>query len=201
MCNASERLNLLAAENVAKRSYFKQVRYNYLKTGKPAVVTAFNLFQTPPAVARRMVQLAGDLAGKRILEPSAGLGRILDQIPVEYYGNVIACDICPDCVRHTYNNYPLIANLKQCDFLTFDDEKGFDVILMNPPFKQGLDIKHIKHAMTLLNPGGVLIALCYDGVRQNKALRPLANSWELLPHGSFKSEGTQADIVLITMQK
>jgi 16S rRNA G1207 methylase RsmC len=94
--------------------------------------------------------------------------------------------------------------LKQRDFLTcWGDDLGgpFQAVLMNPPFKQGLDIKHIFHAYEMLAPGGLLVGLCYDGARQGMTLRPLVDSWEQLPANTFKAEGTRAGVVLITWRK
>jgi 16S rRNA G1207 methylase RsmC len=71
--------------------------------------------------------------------------------------------------------------------------------MMNPPFRRGLDVQHILHARRFLKPGGLLISLCYGGIVQARGLRPIATTWEVLPSGSFKSEGTTAETVLLTL--
>jgi 16S rRNA G1207 methylase RsmC len=93
------------------------------------------------------------------------------------------------------------TNLLQRDFLEVAPAGTFDAVIMNPPFKMGRDIKHIMHALKFLTPGGLLISLCYDGSRQNKQLRPLCDRWNVLPSGTFKSEGTGASVVLLTIRK
>ena len=45
------------------------------------VVSAPQLFPTPPGLAARMVDLAGLAIGMRVLEPSAGTGRLLEALP------------------------------------------------------------------------------------------------------------------------
>ena len=45
------------------------------------VVSAPQLFPTPPSLAARMVDLAGLAIGMRVLEPSAGTGRLLEALP------------------------------------------------------------------------------------------------------------------------
>jgi 16S rRNA G1207 methylase RsmC len=75
----------------------------------------------------------------------------------------------------------------------------FDCVVMNPPFRRGLDVQHVTHARQFLKPGGLLISLCYNGMVQAKGLRPIASTWEVLPSGSFKSEGTAAETVLLTL--
>jgi hypothetical protein len=70
---------------------------------------------------------------------------------------------------------------------------------MNPPFENGADIKHITHAISFLKPGGRLVAICANGPRQNEKLRPLADTWEPLPDGTFKESGTGVNTVLLTI--
>jgi len=69
---------------------------------------------------------------------------------------------------------------------------------------QGADIEHITHALTMLKPGGRLVALCANGPRQSTSLRPMSEArggeWEVLPADTFKEEGTGVRVALITMQ-
>ena len=71
---------------------------------------------------------------------------------------------------------------------------------MNPPFERGLDVKHIEHAKTMLSKTGILVSLCFNGVKQTQKLKPICDTWEVLPEGSFKSEGTRASVVLLTIK-
>src|SRR5258707_7477628 len=70
---------------------------------------------------------------------------------------------------------------------------------MNPPFEDGSDIKHIMHALTMLKPGGKLVAICANGPRQNEKLQPMADTWEVLPSGTFKEQGTGVRTALLTV--
>lgn len=74
---------------------------------------------------------------------------------------------------------------------------------MNPPFENGSDIKHIRHAFTFLKGGGVLVALCAAGPRQEDNLRPWVEAnggtWEPLGPGLF--EGTGVSVVLLSIRK
>jgi len=65
------------------------------------------------------------------------------------------------------------------DFLdcTTEQLRRFNRIVMNPPFVQGSDIAHIKHALHFLERDGRLVALCANGPRQQAELRPLATTW------------------------
>jgi SAM-dependent methyltransferase len=190
-------------EAVGETMRHEAERFANLRTSEPArVVSSFNLFQTPEPIADQLAAMIGDVDGKRILEPSAGLGRLYHAVNrIGTPGEWVLVDDSPACCAELYR---LNEKLIQSDFLACDAERLgglFDLIAMNPPFKMGRDIKHIKHAYNLLNPGGLLVSLCFDGVKQNENLRPLVDSWEVLPPGSFKAEGTKASVALLTWTK
>jgi phospholipid N-methyltransferase len=194
--------NELARERMdGQRARFDRIANRDTNGTAPVAVSSFNLFPTPPAIAARMVELADIQPDDMVLEPSAGTGRILDALPA--YCDVVAVELSADIQPHLYERYPRVL-LKCGDFLarTAADLGGpFDRVIMNPPFHRGEDVKHIRHAASMLNPGGLLVALCYDGVKQNKYLKPIADTWERLPSGSFRSEGTGADVVILTIRK
>ena len=167
------------------------------------VIAAPQLFPTPPALAERMVEEADILPGHCVLEPSAGTGAILAALPnVRPFGSVTAVEI----------NATLAASLEQVadeticgDFLEQNGNLGtFDRILMNPPFQNGADIKHIQHAMKMLKPGGRLVAICANGPRQQTTLKPLAENsggwYEDLPAGTFASQGTNVNTALLLIE-
>ena len=176
-------------------------RIKRLKNREPVkAISSFNLFQTPLVIADLMADRLGDVQGKRVLEPSAGLGRLVAAVDVAD-GEFILVEKSVACCEQLYGSGWKII---QDDFLECDaDRLGglFDACIMNPPFKMGRDVKHIEHAYGMLKTGGLLVGLCYDGVRQKKRLMPQVDTWELLPEGSFKSEGTGAGVVLITWRK
>ena len=175
---------------------------NALKAGVQ-VITTPQLFPTPPALAERMVEEADILPSHCVLEPSAGTGAILAALPnVRPFGSVTAVEI----------NATLASSLEQVadeticgDFLEQNGNLGqFDRILMNPPFENGADIKHIQHAMKMLKPGGRLIAICANGPRQQTTLKPLAENsggwYEDLPVGTFASQGTNVNTAILLIE-
>ena len=163
------------------------------------VVSAPQLFPTPPDIARQMVELAGVRPGHRVLEPSAGTGRLLEALPAGCHVTAVEKD-----VRLAEGLERFAASVFAADFLA-DFTPGnvgtvkYDRVLMNPPFERGADIAHIKHAAGMLKPGGRLVALCANSPRQQDALRPLASDWRELPAGSFKSEGTGVNVALLVI--
>jgi SAM-dependent methyltransferase len=189
------------------RKAFEQMAES-LKAGVK-VVTAPQLFPTPPETAEYMVDLADIQGGNRVLEPSAGSGNIIAAIRKAGFNGNIHLDAIEI-------NYDLCQSLKargvdvdRQDFLEVepggtycpDAPDGWDRIIMNPPFQNGADIKHIKHALSLLKPGGKLVALCAGGPRQKEQLEPLADYWEPLPEGSFKAQGTNVSVCLMVAHK
>lgn len=159
------------------------------------VVSAPQLFPTPPDVARRMVELAGISQGARVLEPSAGMGN-LAKLAREAGAHVVCVEINGHLAER------LSADGFECirgDFMERNGDLGtFDAVVMNPPFASGADIQHIKHARHFLKPGGRLVAICAGGPRQAEQLQPLAESWEPLPDGTFAEQGTNVRTVLAT---
>ena len=186
-------------EMAAERGRFEAIANN----GPTRSVVADNLFQTPPQIAsmmaERLADLIGPLEGKRICEPSAGLGRLISAAGVRGPEWVIV-EKSPHCCRELYDfGIPLI----QGDFLECTEERlggkmaGF---LMNPPFRRGLDIKFVLRCRELLGPGGAIVSLVANGSRQRKKLKPIADTWEVLPERSFHSEGTDVSVAMITIQ-
>lgn len=185
----------------AKPSEFDQMAES-LRQGV-TVVSAPQLFETPPDLAARMVELAKPGQGDRILEPSAGTGRILAAIlKRDNCAKVQAVEInlaLADSLRERWGRGNYNVAIRCCDFLAQDGNLGeFDRILMNPPFRNGEDIKHILHARGMLAPGGWLVAICANGSRQQAKLMPEADEWEELPEGTFAGTNVRAALLVMS---
>lgn len=181
-----------------------------LRTGVAVVaVSAPELFPTPPALACRMVELAGVRPGMRVLEPSAGTGNIVREI-VKAGADVLAVEIegkLAGALRAQYPDHEVCA----LDFADLDDLGGirrFDAAVMNPPFSQ--ELAHVGRAFDLLREGGVLVSVMSAGVkfRQNHAhaefrafVEAHGGTIEDLPDDTFKASGTSVRTVLVTVRK
>lgn len=168
------------------------------------VAVAPQLFPTPAALADRMASLAELSPGLSVLEPSAGTGLLLQAACLHVHDlELTAVEIHAGLCERLRASFP---NVHQADFLQLGVEQlgWFDRIIMNPPFQDGVDIKHIEHAFSMLQPGGVLVAICAGGPRQIDRLKPLAlttgGSWEDLPADTFKAQGTLVRTVLLTLR-
>lgn len=188
-------------EMAARSPRFQRLAGN---DARPRVVSSWQLFQTPPALA---AQLAGmfDRFG-RTLEPSAGLGRLYRAVrAVSPDCPVTLVDCSPECCGELYrvtegdDNARLVSG----DFLTMGTERLglLDSIIMNPPFRLGADVRHVEHALTLLAPGGRLAAIVAAGQRRQNAFGARARVWIDLPAGSFKSEGTDVGAAIVVIDR
>jgi tRNA1(Val) A37 N6-methylase TrmN6 len=171
---------------------------NQLKAGV-RVLSAPQLFPTPKETADYLIELADIRPDQKILEPSAGTGRLLDALISGGYQetcSITAVELNLNLSESLKRHYPQIS-VHQADFMEWNKEK-YDCIIMNPPFQNAQDIRHIRHAQTLLNAGGKLIAICASGPRQKTAF--LEHYSEPLPLGTFKEEGTSVNTQIIIIE-
>jgi protein-L-isoaspartate O-methyltransferase len=190
------------AEPDPQAEAFKQMK-EVLKNGGVQHVVADQLFPTPPDLVERMLEAAEIESGMQVLEPSAGTGAIVKAIVTAVDTEVLAYEINSSLVAKLSSTFPSYRlQARQADFLEVTEGMGqFDRVLMNPPFKNGDDIKHITHALKFLRPGGRLVAICANGPRQMEKLFPLTQemdgSWEALAEGTFKEQGTGVSTAML----
>jgi len=92
----------------------------------------------------------------------------------------------------------------------FEHQGKHDRIIMNPPFENGQDIDHVRHAFECLKPGGRVVAIMSNGpfFRSDKKSQEF-RAWlddhglaEQLPdgsfaHGAFRATGVRTQLVVI----
>ncbi len=93
----------------------------------------------------------------KVLEPSAGTGdiaRILREYPVDL--DVVELDPGRRAELED-QGFHVVGD----DFTQFSNppNDGYDAIVMNPPFSKKQAVQHIKHAFSLLKPGGKLASI------------------------------------------
>jgi len=164
-------------------------------------------FPTPAAVVDQMTDAARLPDGPcLILEPSAGSGAICDGIK----------RAAPSATVEAYERHFSLRDvlaLKGCnlvgdDFTAAAPSPRYDRVLMNPPFENGQDIEHVRHAFRFLKPGGRLVAIMSPApfFRQDRRAAEFREWFEAmggervdLPAGSFKESGTGVATVLVTI--
>jgi protein-L-isoaspartate O-methyltransferase len=162
------------------------------------VVSAPQLFPTPAEVAEYVVDCAEIEPGMCTLEPNAGTGALVRAIRAKVDTEVRAYEInqalCSK-LRQSFESFELVVEC--ADFLQVTEYQGrYPRIVMNPPFSNGDDIKHIEHARTFLAPGGILVAICAAGPRQQEKYG--AYIVRELPAGTF--EGTNVRSLIIRIE-
>lgn len=162
-------------------------------------------FPTPKQYSQEVVERADIKPGMDVLEPSAGKGNIADEVPKDV--NLSVIEVNPSLREIlTKKGYNLVGQ----DFLEHTGK--YDRILMNPPFENGQDIDHVKHAYELLKPSGRVVAIMSEGTffRNDKKatefrewLESVGGISEKLPEGAFKSSerptGVNTRMVVIDM--
>lgn len=175
----------------------------------------YQYFSTPAALAQRMAGLVGGGGNDIFLEPSFGSGSLLQAIRKEHQlSTIVAIELNPEMFKQACVDFaPDPATiLMQGDFLRFENSHPFHRIVMNPPFRNGQDIAHIKHAYSMLAPGGRLVSVTAPGWTFRTDNRHAEfRDWALmmatkdglidLPEGTFKESGTNIRTMLLVIDK
>lgn len=165
---------------------------------------------TPAPLADVLVAWMSPQPFGRYLEPEAGTGRIALAIRRAEPSAVVTCYELLD--THRAELARLGFEVAGSDFLARltprTDAEAFDGCAMNPPFENGADIRHVRHAARFLREGAKLAAIVSAGAmfRSDKAATEFRafvaahGTMEALPEGSFAEEGTgvRTAIVRIT---
>ena len=182
----------------------------------------YQFFETPKSVAARMASLANIKSGNSVLEPSSGKGAIIRAIQQECpkISTIHACELNPQMASDlaTLAEASRIAGYGDVevscgDFLQFN--RKFDRIVMNPPFNQGQEVDHVRHAYSLLNPGGRVVSVVSQAWRYNSfkkyasfkkwfeglEVEGMAQIAEELPSGTFSESGTDVGTMIIVALK
>jgi 16S rRNA G966 N2-methylase RsmD len=116
-------------------------------------------FPTPRSVINKMLSIVDQhiVPGARVLEPSAGMGDIVEAITTTCKGvQVDAIEISPTlCEILRMKQIPVIND----DFMLWSLDNKYDCIVMNPPYENRQAIKHSTKAYQHLKPGGGLVCL------------------------------------------
>jgi len=185
-----------------------------IANGEDLTVEQYDFFPTPTELVTRMVDLA-DLKkySQLLLEPSAGDGRIAEEMQKRgYQHSVYCCEVNP-AARDILEakGFRLVG----ADFLEYEIEHyksgermfEYDRIVMKPPFSKEQDILHVQHAYGLLAAGGRIVAIMSEHAWvANNARCMQFREWldevgwsEELPEGTFKESGTMIRTRLVVI--
>lgn len=163
-----------------------------------------DFFPTPESRARHIIELADIEPGMKVLEPSAGNGMLADAAKSQG-ADVEVVELASDLSDILKEKgHKVVGN----DFLAFRG-KGYDRIVMNPPFSNDMDIDHVRHAYGMLKPGGKMVAVMSSmaGERSNNKnrafkdwLAELDATEEMDPEGTFKESMNQTGVRTKTVE-
>ncbi len=139
---------------------------------------------TPPQIALEMVAHLDLRGGETILEPSAGLGALIDAIlELRSDVHVAAIELNYNACQVMRNKYAreVQVTVYQAGFMEgvwreFESVVKYSRVIMNPPWSKNQDVKHVLYAWDeCLADDGILVALVSKGImwRRDKATRRL----------------------------
>ena len=175
---------------------------------KPQVGTSVSkdlqFYWSPPSVVDAALDFANvhDLRGWkynppapiRVLEPSCGDGRILDAIASHGHSGLgIEYHPVRAAQAQAKGHKVVLANFLECP-----PTPEFDAVVMNPPFYGRHYVKHVRHALKFLKPGGTLVSILPATAHYDH--KELSGDWQDLPVASFAEAGTNVPTGLLRMR-
>lgn len=154
-------------------------------------------FFTPLEEAHRVCRAPGELAGLRVLEPSAGHGALAD-VASSAGARLVLIENDPVSIQVLRKKgYDVVER----DFLQVNPEDIglFDVVVANPPFSRLLDVTHVLHMARFVKAGGCISTIMSTAWETSSNRRAAAFREFLSAHnatvtqiaaGAFKCAGT-----------
>lgn len=142
--------NLYSAPSVE----ISEALFEVARTGKLPDVAYTQFFETPPSLAKDMINLLEIEPNDTILEPSAGCGGIAKFLPPK---QTIAIEM-----ERTHIKSLEKLNLKEVirgDFLEIGVKEGVNKIILNPPYSLNRAKTHMKKAVESLTSGKIVALL------------------------------------------
>jgi type I restriction-modification system DNA methylase subunit len=174
----------------------------------------FGQFDSPQEVVNTIITFADLKSGMKVLEPSCGIGAILEGIRqwnkivrpdfedvVHYFAN----ELDPKRFEAVRSSFFPAGGITNEDFLAQKHTPIYDRVLMNPSFQKRSDVAHVRHALGFVKPGGRLVSVMSAGIK----FRTDKNTTDLrefilengaihdLPDDSFKASGTSVKTVVV----
>jgi protein-L-isoaspartate O-methyltransferase len=143
-------------------------------------------FPTPDELIDQMIELAELDPSHSILEPSAGMGNILDRIKEHgHKGEMHA-------VERMHSLHEILLNKGYTSFcddiMELVPGRIYDRIIMNPPFEKAQDIDHVTHCFNnFLKEGGILVSIMSAGTQTNTTKKHETFRELVDEHGYFVS--------------
>lgn len=182
------------------RSNLKYFIFNYdaypvlmeiVRLGSLPNKKSHQFYPTEEFLSNRVVSMLDIEPSDSILEPSAGLGGIAKNLPKKQTTCVEISSIhCESLKTMGFKEVVCI------DFLKYNGKK-FNKIVMNPPFNKGQAEAHLKHAISLLNNEGRLVAILPASLKGKIFTEKGNHSYSEVLSGQF--EEVQVNVVILEL--
>lgn len=178
------------------------------KQASTAVAKDLQFYGTPAKVIDDILRHKfSSLQGKRILEPSCGNGAIMEGLHRAGARDIFGVEVDAGRAKNArVKGFTVLTG----NFLETAFDEPFDIVVMNPPFYGQHYAKHVRHAWSLLAPGGTLVAILPATARYDHGLlddlvkeggHRYDGTWHDLPVGSFSESGTNINTTVLTLHK
>lgn len=161
-------------------------------------------FYTPLDLVSKLVEWSDVWPSARVLEPSAGDGRIVHAL---FEAGVKAVNACELDAAMNARCADMGATMIGTDFLKCNPDKKYDRVIMNPPFERSSADKHIEHAFKFLVPGGELYSIAPKTTGESLADMKLDlfecsyATFETLGSDLFREFGTNIEVLIVEIHK
>lgn len=153
-------------------------------------------YPTPESVAAMVADAADVQPGERCLEPSAGLGALVEACAPGGVWTLVELSK----LRCAVLTQKQIGTVHDADFMQWDTDQKFDVIAMNPPFSQGRWQAHTERAASMLAPGGRLVAVLPSSAIGKQVLGDgWVYDWSAPVANEF--DGTSVSVTVLTVRR
>lgn len=190
LCELIELKNGTQDKETSRKLKIKELERKYIG----AKIAGF--FPTPENLTESKINLLDLQPTDKILEPSAGLGHMADIVKAK--GFEVTCLEIHSGLAEVLKEKG--HNVINDDFLSHFS--SYDKIIMNPPFENLQDIAHVKHAFSLLNEGGKLVAtMAGNKYRTPEFIEWVQNNgwYKENPQNSFKDAFNSTGVSTITV--
>ena len=183
------------------RSHDFQFNYDFaelipeiIRTGSLPDKRSHQFYPTEYELAEKAAYLLGIQEGDECLEPEAGQGGLLENMPK----NTTAVEISTlQCELLKLKGYDNVINQ---DFIEYaaTTTRRFNKILMNPPFSQERHVQHLHAAMSLLTDNGELVAILPISAKNKPELDGFTYDWSNDIHGAFKGVSVVVSLLKVS---
>lgn len=195
----AEAEKVLQALGAVKERHYWQFDYNPDEVLDQVVCSgcipdhkSHQFYPTPAPVAEKAIELAEIGQDHTCLEPSAGQGGLADMMPKDR----------TTCIEISQLHCQILKAkghyVVEGDFLKFSGVV-FDRIVMNPPFSEGRWQAHLRHAESMLDNDGRLVAILPASAKG----KPVLEGFDLQWSGMFENQfaGTSVDVVILSAKR